>query len=240
MAHASMTADVAANLKTVQERIARAARKAGRDPNGILLVAVSKAVDAERIRAAVAAGVPALGENRVQEARQKIEALGRPVPWHLVGALQTNKAKDAVLLFDLIHSLDRVELGRELDRRAHAAGKVVDVLVEINVAGEATKAGVLADHLKDAMDAFARLPGIRVRGLMTMPPLAEDPEASRPWFRQLRELAALVRGWGFEGIEMTHLSMGMSADFEVAIAEGATIVRIGTAVFGPRPAKEPR
>lgn len=240
MAHASMTVDVAANLKAVQERIARAARKAGRDPNGILLVAVSKAVDAERIRTAVAAGVPALGENRVQEARQKIEALGRPIPWHLVGTLQTNKAKDAVLLFDLIHSLDRVELGRELDRRARAAGKIMDVLVQVNIAGAATRAGVLPDHLKDAMDAFARLPGIRVRGLMTMPPLAEDPEASRPWFRQLRELAALVRGWGFEGVEMTHLSMGMSADFEAAIEEGATIVRIGTALFGPRPAREPR
>lgn len=237
MAHASMTVDVAANLRAVQERIALAARKAGRDPSGILLVAVSKAVEIERIREAVAAGVPALGENRVQEARQKIETLGRPVPWHLVGTLQTNKAKDAVLLFDLIHSLDRVELGRELDRRARAAGKVMDVLVQVNVAGEATKAGALPDHLKDAMDAFARLPGIRVRGLMTMPPLAEDPEASRLWFRQLRELAALVRGWGFEGVEMTHLSMGMSGDFEVAIEEGATIVRIGTAIFGPRPAR---
>ncbi len=229
-----MTVDAAANLRAVEERIARAARKASRDPKGILLIAVSKAVDTDRIRQAIAAGVPALGENRVQEAKAKIQLLGRQVPWHLIGTLQTNKAKDAVLLFDLIHSLDRVELGRELDRRARAVGKVMDVLVQVNVAGEATKAGFLPDHLKDAMDALALLTGIRVRGLMTMPPPAEDPEGSRPWFRQLRELAALIRGWGFERVEMTHLSMGMSGDFEVAVEEGATMVRIGTAIFGPR------
>lgn len=229
-----MTVDVAANLRAVEERIARAARKASRDPKGILLIAVSKAVDTDRIRQAIAAGVPALGENRVQEAKAKIQLLGRQVPWHLIGTLQTNKAKEAVLLFDLVHSLDRVDLGRELDRRAQAVGKVMDVLVQVNVAGEATKAGFLPDHLKDAMDALALLTGIRVRGLMTMPPPAEDQEASRPWFRQLRELAALIRGWGFERVEMTHLSMGMSGDFEVAVEEGATMVRIGTAIFGPR------
>jgi hypothetical protein len=232
-----MSVDVAANLKAVQERIARAARAAGREPSEILLLAVSKTVDVERIRQAIAAGVPALGENRVQEAREKIGALGRPVPWHLIGTLQTNKAKDALLLFDLIHSLDRVELGRELDRRARSAGRIAETLVQVNLAGEPTKAGFHPEDLKGAMEALAPLTGIRVRGLMTMPPIAEDPEVSRPWFRQLRELAALVRGWGFERVEVTHLSMGMSADFEVAIEEGATIVRIGTAIFGPRPAR---
>ncbi|MBI4562905.1 MAG: YggS family pyridoxal phosphate-dependent enzyme [Candidatus Rokubacteria bacterium] len=229
-----MTVDVAANLGAVQERIARAARNAGRRAEEVLLVAVSKSVDAERIRQAIAAGVPALGENRVQEARGKISILGRQVPWHLVGRLQTNKAKDAVVLFDMIHSLDRVELGRELDRRSRALGKVLDVLVEVNVSAEATKGGFLPDRLKDALETLAPLAGIRLRGLMTMPPLSDDPEASRPWFRQLRELAAEARGWGLEGVEMTHLSMGMSGDFEVAVAEGATIVRIGTAIFGPR------
>ena len=229
-----MSGDVATNLRAVQERIARAARMAGREPREILLVAVSKTVDVERIRQAIAAGVPALGENRVQEAKPKIHTLGRQVPWHLVGTLQTNKAKDAVLLFDLIHSLDRVELGRELDRRARTAGKVVEALVQVDVAGEATKGGFHADELKGAMEALVPLTAIRVRGLMAIPPLEEDPEASRPWFRQLRELAALVRDWGIEGVEMMHLSMGMSADFEVAIQEGATIVRIGTAIFGPR------
>lgn len=229
-----MKVDVAANLSAVRERIARAARAAGRDPGEIVVVAVSKAVDTERIRQAIAAGVPALGENRVQEAKAKISLLGREVPWHLVGTLQTNKAKDAVLLFDLIHSLDRVELGRELDRRARSVSKVVEALVQVNLAGEATKAGFHPDDLKDALEALAPLTGIRVRGLMTIPPLAEDPEASRPWFRQLRELTALVRGWGLERVEMTHLSMGMSGDFEVAVEEGATMVRIGTAIFGPR------
>lgn len=229
-----MLEDVAANVRAVEARIARAARNRGRSPDEILLVAVSKAIDAERIRQAIAAGVPALGENRVQEAKGKISLLGRQVPWHLVGALQTNKAKDAVLLFDLIHSLDRVELGRELDRRARSVSKVIEALVQVNLAGEATKGGFPPDDLKNALEALAPLTGIRVRGLMTIPPLAEDPEASRPWFRQLRELATLVNGWGLDRVEMTHLSMGMSGDFEVAVEEGATMVRIGTAIFGPR------
>lgn len=229
-----MLEDVAANVRAVEARIARAARNRGRSPDEILLVAVSKAIDAERIRQAIAAGVPALGENRVQEAKGKISLLGRQVPWHLVGALQTNKAKDAVLLFDLIHSLDRVELGRELDRRARSVSKVIEALVQVNLAGEATKGGFPPDDLKNALEALAPLTGIRVRGLMTIPPLAEDPEASRPWFRQLRELATFVNGWGLDRVEMTHLSMGMSGDFEVAVEEGATMVRIGTAIFGPR------
>ncbi len=229
-----MSVDVAANVRAVEARIARAARNRGRSPDEVLLVAVSKAIDAERIRQAIAAGVPALGENRVQEAKGKISLLGRQVPWHLVGTLQTNKAKDAVLLFDLIHSLDRVELGRELDRRARSVSKVIDALVQVNLAGEATKGGFPPDDLKNALEALAPLTGIRVRGLMTIPPLAEDPEASRPWFRQLRELATFVNGWGLDRAEMTHLSMGMSGDFEVAVEEGATMVRIGTAIFGPR------
>ena len=229
-----MSVDVAANVRAVEARIARAARNRGRSPDEVLLVAVSKAIDAERIRQAIAAGVPALGENRVQEAKGKISLLGRQVPWHLVGTLQTNKAKDAVLLFDLIHSLDRVELGQELDRRARSVSKVIEALVQVNLAGEATKGGFPPDDLKNALEALAPLTGIRVRGLMTIPPLAEDPEASRPWFRQLRELATFVNGWGLDRAEMTHLSMGMSGDFEVAVEEGATMVRIGTAIFGPR------
>lgn len=203
-----------------------AAERAGRAPEAILLVGVSKLVDAERIRCAVAAGLPALGENRVQEAKEKIERLGRPVPWHFVGQLQTNKAKDAVRLFDLIHSADRLELGRELDRRARAAGKVVNVLVQVNLAGEATKGGFSPEELKGALEALAELPGLSVRGLMTIPPPVEEAEQSRGWFRRLRELRDEA------GLE--HLSMGMSDDFEVAVEEGATIVRIGTAIFGPR------
>ncbi|MBI3625382.1 MAG: YggS family pyridoxal phosphate-dependent enzyme [Candidatus Rokubacteria bacterium] len=218
--------DVAGNLARVRERLHRAAKRAGRAWGEILLVGVSKSIDAERIRSAVAAGLPALGENRVQEAKEKIGVIGRPVPWHFVGHLQTNKARDAVLLFDLIHSVDRLELGRELHRRAEAAGKVANVLVQVNVAGEGTKGGFSPQELKRALEALAALPALVVRGLMTIPPPVERAEESRGWFRRLRELRDEA------GLE--HLSMGMSADFEVAVEEGATIVRIGTAIFGPR------
>lgn len=218
--------DVAGNLARVRERLHRAAKRAGRASGEILLVGVSKSIDAERIRSAVAAGLPALGENRVQEAKEKIGLIGRPVPWHFVGHLQTNKARDALLLFDLIHSVDRLELGRELHRRAEAAGKVANVLVQVNVAGEGTKGGFSPQELKRALEALATLPALVVRGLMTIPPPVERAEESRGWFRRLRELRDEA------GLE--HLSMGMSADFEVAVEEGATIVRIGTAIFGPR------
>lgn len=226
--------DVAANLAAVRDRITRAAERVGRSPAEILLVGVSKTVEVERIRQALAAGLPALGENRVQEAKEKIEVLGRPVLWHLVGTLQTNKARDAVRLFDLIHSLDRPELARELDRRARTQGKVVEALVEVNLGGEATKGGVVPTELKAFFAEIASLEGVRVKGLMAIPPLVEDPEASRPWFRQLRELRDVAASWGVPGIELDQLSMGMSADFEVAIEEGATMVRVGTAIFGPR------
>jgi hypothetical protein len=216
--------DVAGNVARVQERIARAAMRAGRAPEEVLLVGVSKSVDVERIRRALAAGLPALGENRVQEAREKIGALGRPVPWHMVGHLQTNKARDAVLLFDLIHSVDRLELARELDRRA--AGRVAEILVQVNLAGEATKGGFAPDELKSALEALAGLSRLRVRGLMAIPPPVEHGEQARGWFRRLRELR--------DGAGLEHLSMGMSDDFEVAVEEGATIVRVGTAIFGPR------
>lgn len=219
--------DVAGNLARVQERIRRAAARAGRAPEEVLLVGVSKFVDPERIRAAVAAGLPALGENRVQEAKGKIEVLGRPVPWHFVGRLQTNKARDALLLFDLIQSVDRPELAQELHRRSVAAGRVVDVLVQVNLAGEATKGGFTPAELKRVLEALAGLPGLRLQGLMTIPPPVTDAEQSRGWFRQLAELRDEA------GLE--HLSMGMSDDFEIAVEEGATIVRIGTAIFGPRP-----
>ena len=230
----AMTVDVAKNLAAVRERIEAAAARAGRRAEEVLLIGVSKTVEVERIRQALAAGLPALGENRVQEAKAKIEALGHPVPWHLVGTLQTNKARDAVRLFDLIHSLDRPELSRELDRRARAQGKVVEALVEVNLGGEATKGGVVPTELKAFLAEIASLEGVRVKGLMAIPPLVEDPEASRPWFRQLRELRDVAASWGVPGIELDQLSMGMSADFEVAIEEGATMVRVGTAIFGPR------
>jgi pyridoxal phosphate enzyme (YggS family) len=221
--------DIRGNLERVQDAIARACGRAGRSPAEVLLIAVSKTVDVERIRLAVAAGVAALGENRVQEAREKIEILGRPVPWHFIGHLQTNKAKDAARLFDWIHSVDGIDLARELDRRARALGRTLDVLLEVNVGEEPQKSGARPDEIKPLRDAMAGLGALRVRGLMAIPPAAADPEQSRPHFRRLRELR--------DGLGLEHLSMGMSADFEVAVEEGATMVRVGTAIFGPRPAR---
>ena len=219
--------DIATNLERVRERLARAAERTGRRPDGVLLIAVSKTVDLERIRAAVAAGVTALGENRVQEAKTKIAELGRPAAWHLIGHLQTNKVRDALPLFDVIHSLDRLELAREIERRAAARGQVVDALLQVNVAAEASKGGVGPDAVGETLDTIGKLAHVRVRGLMTIPPEVERAEDSRPWFRRLRELA--------ERHGLPELSMGMSGDFEVAIEEGATMVRVGTAIFGPRP-----
>jgi len=223
------TEDVKTNLDRVRERVARAAARAGRRPDEVLLIGVSKTVDVERIRAAVAAGIAALGENRVQEAKGKIETLGHRVPWHLIGHLQTNKARDAVALFDVIHSVDRLDLAREIDKRAHTAGRIAEVLVEVNVAAEAQKGGVAPDDVAALLDAIGTLTALRVRGLMAIPPAVERPDDARPWFRALRTLA--------ERHGLKELSMGMSADFEVAIEEGATMVRVGTAIFGPRPAK---
>lgn len=218
--------DIRANLGRVQEAVARACARAGRSSDHVLLIAVSKTMDAERVRLAVAAGVAALGENRVQEAREKIEAVGRPVPWHLIGSLQTNKAKDAVRLFDWIHSVDRLELAQELSRRAHGAERTVSVLLQVNVGDEPQKGGVAPAEVKRLCDAVGGLPGLRVRGLMAIPPATPTPEDTRPHFRALRRLR--------DGLGLEHLSMGMSADYEVAIEEGATMVRVGTAIFGPR------
>jgi pyridoxal phosphate enzyme (YggS family) len=220
------------NVERVRERIGRAAERAGRPADSVLLVAVSKTVETAHIRAAVAAGVPALGENRVQEAKEKIAELGRPVPWHLIGHLQTNKVKDALALFDVIHSLDRLDLAREIDRRARASGRIADALVEVNVAAEPSKGGFAPDDVAPALEALAALDHVRVLGLMVIPPVAQHGEDARPWFRTLRGLA--------ERHGLKELSMGMSADFEVAIEEGATMVRVGTAIFGARPPRGSR
>lgn len=220
--------DISANLERVRERVARAAERAGRKPEDVLLIGVSKVVEIERIRAALAAGVAALGENRVQEAKAKIAELGRPVPWHLIGHLQTNKVKDALPLFDLIQSLDRLELAQEIERRACSLSRPVDTLLQVNIAAEASKGGFAPDAVGPALEAIARLsPHVRVRGLMVIPPEVERAEESRPWFRRLGEMA--------DKLGLRERSMGMSGDFEVAIEEGATIVRVGTSLFGARP-----
>ncbi len=219
------------NLQWVRERMARAAQSVGRDPREILLVAVTKTVAPERILEAVEAGVEDLGENRVQEARSKIEKLGRIARWHLIGTLQRNKAKYAVRLFDMIQSVDSVPLVEELEKRAAREGKVVPVLVEVKTSPEETKHGVEPQGVDALVDRILEAGHLVFKGLMTIAPYVEDPELARPSFRMLREIKERLEA---RGVPVEHLSMGMSGDFEVAIQEGSTMVRIGSAIFGPR------
>jgi PLP dependent protein len=225
---------IADNFKTVMNRIAAAALRANRDPASVRLVTVTKTVGIDNIREAVSAGATILGENRVQEAKEKIAQLGQIAGWHLIGHLQTNKAKYAVKLFDLIHSVDNLELAAEIDKQAAKIGKVQDVLIEVSIAGEAAKAGVGTDDAVSLVRRVAMLRSIRIKGLMTMPPYSDIPEDSRPYFKKLKELSAIIDRENIPGVSMAELSMGMSGDFEVAIEEGATLVRVGTAVFGER------
>ena len=225
---------VSENFKIVMDRIVSAAKRAGRDPSSVRLVVVTKTIDRDRIREAVASGAAILGENRVQEAKEKIEALGKVAGWHLIGHLQTNKAKYAVKLFDLIHSVDNLELAAEIDRQAAKIGKMQDILIEVNIAGEASKAGMAVKGAPALVREAARLKNISIQGLMTMPPYSETPEDSRPYFTVLRELAETIDKGNIPNVSMQELSMGMSGDFEVAIEEGATLVRVGTAIFGAR------
>ncbi len=222
-------------LASIQERIGEAARDCGRDPAEVRLVAVSKTHPAEAIEAAVRAGATILGENYIQEAREKIAGLGHlPVSWHFIGHLQRNKAKYAVRLFDLIHSVDSLKLARELDKEAGKQDKVQSVLVQVNISGEAQKSGAEAEQLHGLLAEMAKLKHLKVQGLMTMPPFFDQPEKARPYFRRLRELREALQQEDLAPIDLRELSMGMTGDFEVAIAEGATLVRIGTALFGSR------
>jgi pyridoxal phosphate enzyme (YggS family) len=225
-------------LEVVQARIERAARRAGRDPGTVTLVAVSKTVAVGRLRDAVACGCRVFGESRVQEALAKMEVMGARAPagveWHLIGPIQSNKAKSVVGRFSLLHAVDRLEVAERLDRVARERGTVQPLLLEVNVAGEATKHGFKPDDLARAAERMGALAGLRLLGLMTIPPPAADPEEARPHFRRLCRLAATVEALKIPGVSMKELSMGMSGDFEVAVEEGATMVRIGTALFGGR------
>ncbi|MGA2316489.1 MAG: YggS family pyridoxal phosphate-dependent enzyme [Thermodesulfobacteriota bacterium] len=219
------------NLLRVMERIEKAAQKVRRNPNEIKLVAVSKTVEAARIKEAIEAGVSILGENYIQEAQKKIEEIGRPISWHFIGHLQSNKAKYAIRLFDMVHSLDSIPLAEELNRRAEQADRVIKVLVEVNLSKEATKFGTDEEMVLNLAKRVQNLNHLSLEGLMTMPPYFDSPEMSRPYYIALRELKQrMVKA----GIPMKELSMGMSNDFEIAIEEGATYVRVGTAIFGPR------
>jgi pyridoxal phosphate enzyme (YggS family) len=222
------------NFLKVLERMDQAAGRTGRDLGEIKLVAVSKTIESARVQEAIEAGVTILGENYVQEAREKIERIGHGVQWHMIGHLQKNKAKYTVTLFDYIHSLDGISLAQEIDRRAAQKGIRVRALVEVNLSGEASKFGVGSEALMDLVRHVALLKHISIEGLMTMPPYFDEPEKARPYFIRLRELRDRIREEGIEGVRMDELSMGMSGDFEVAIEEGATMVRVGTAIFGER------
>jgi hypothetical protein len=222
-------------IDMIRQRIAAAARTSGRPASEVRLMAVTKSVDDRRIMQAIDAGVDMIGENYVQEARRKIELMGKSVSWHLIGHLQTNKAKYAVRLFDMIHSLDRIELARELDKRSRMSGVVTKALIEVNVSGEETKRGVAHRDALPLIREVSALENLSVQGLMTMPPWFDDPQEARPFFVALRELKKKVATENFPRVEMRELSMGMSQDYEVAVEEGATIVRIGRSIFGERP-----
>ena len=230
---------IAANVAAVCERIARAATRVGREPNSITLMAVSKTVDAERIKEAYAAGLRVFGENRVQEFEGKSAGLSelKDAEWHLIGHLQSNKAKKAAELFHAVDSVDSIRLAERLNQAATEAGKKLEVLIEIKVGQEESKAGIPLDapELEELLLAAPRLEHLTIRGLMTVPPFTEDPEGARPYFRLLRDLRDQIAARKLPAIQMDVLSMGMSHDFEVAIEEGSTCVRVGTAIFGARP-----
>jgi len=226
-------------IEQIRSRMRDAARRCGRDPESIRLVAVSKKVSAERVRQAIAEGIHVFGENYVQEARGKIDRLsGLGVSWHFIGHLQSNKARQAVALFDLIHSVDSLKLAHALNREAAKANKVQPVLMQVNIGRETTKSGVSASEANRLAREIGSLENLALQGLMAMPPYSDDPEKTRPYFTALKDLRDRLQG-GLDSdlknkIHLQELSMGMTADFEVAIECGATIIRVGTALFGAR------
>ncbi len=222
------------NISTLYKRISYAAMSSGRNPEDVKLVAVTKTVDIKKIQEAIDWGLKIFGESRVQEAKEKIERLSTAdyrlptISWHLVGHLQKNKAKIAVQLFDLIHSLDSAELAAEINRNAEKIGKTQKVLIQVKLSEEETKHGVAKEDLLDLIKAVSEMNNLKLEGLMTMPPFSDDPEMVRPYFKELRKLRDTIEKSGFA---LPELSMGMTNDFEVAIEEGATMVRIGTGIF---------
>jgi len=226
--------DYKKRLENVKDRINKAAFKCGRDPESIHLVAVSKTISANRVREAIMAGVTTLGESYVQEARNKFNVLGTfPVSWHFIGHLQSNKAKYAVRLFDLIHSVDTLKLAHELNQQANKVNKIQDILIQINISKESSKSGSDIQNAANLIKDILLLENLSVKGLMAMPPFFNNPEKARPYFTALRDLRDQIQKV-FPGVVLNELSMGMTGDFEVAIEEGATLVRIGTAIFGER------
>jgi pyridoxal phosphate enzyme (YggS family) len=227
-------ADVAANYARILERIRRAALEVGRDPSHVKLLAAAKAQNIELIHAAIEAGVKLIGENYVREAQEKKLLIREPIEWHMIGHLQRNKAKAAVEIFDLIESLDSIALAKELDRVGRNGGKKVRAFIEVNLAGEESKSGIARDQVLDLLKTVGDLSHVKIEGLMAVPPFRENVEEVRPYFRQLADLRAEFKQANIPNVDLHELSMGMTHDYTVAIEEGATIVRIGTALFGPR------
>ncbi len=229
---------IAENVAIIRNKMRSACLRVGRDPEDVRLVGVTKTVPPERVREGVDAGLTILGENYIQEAQGKVEALaGIHVSWHFIGHLQSNKAKIAARLFDCVHTIDSEKLARELDKQADKAGRRISVLLEVELGGENSKSGVEPETLVSLYRAASKLESLDVKGIMALPPFLDDPEEVRPYFRRLRELLDQLRDASSRPEDLTELSMGMSNDFEVAIEEGSTLVRVGTALFGSRPAK---
>ncbi len=220
------------NLEIINEKIKKAALKASRNPQEIKLVAVTKTATIEQIKEAISVGVKIIGENKVQEAKEKYQILSADIEWHLVGHLQTNKVKYAIEIFDFIHSVDSIKLAKEIDKRSLQFGMITNVLVEVNVSGEETKYGIKPEEVEPFLKEISEFSRTRVRGLMTIAPIAEDKEEVRPYFRKLRELFEKIKSKNIKNVKMDYLSMGMTEDFEVAVEEGANMVRIGRGIFG--------
>jgi len=220
------------NLEIINKKIKKAALRADRNPEEIKLVAVTKTATIEQIEEAIKAGVKIIGESKVQEAKEKYQIITADIEWHLVGRLQTNKVKYAVEIFDCIHSIDSIKLAKEIDKRSLQFGKITNVLVEVNVSGEETKCGIKPEEVEPFLKEISKFSRIRVRGLMTIAPIVEDKEEVRPYFRKLRELSKEIKSKNIKNVRMDYLSMGMSEDFEIAIEEGANMVRIGRGIFG--------
>ena len=230
--------DLAANLNSIQKRIAAACDRAGREANSVTLLAVTKSHPPEVVQEAAKLGLTFFGENRVQEAKAKIPLCPGNLRWHMIGHLQSNKCRDAVEFFKMIQSVDSLSLAQEINKRAEQAARTMPVLIEVNVAGEASKFGYQPERLLVELKDLNALPRIEIHGLMTVPPWSADAEKTRPHFRRLREIKTQCEQ--ILGAPLPHLSMGMSGDFEIAIEEGATMVRIGTELFGPRTKARPR
>ena len=222
------------NIAEIEQKIEEAAKKSGRKREGILLLAVSKTIDVPHIKQAVNCGLTELGENRVQEILEKYEPMGENVSWHLIGHLQTNKVKYIIDKVKMIHSVDSMKLAEEISRRAKQANVIMDILVEVNMAGEESKFGVSPEETLSLVQNIALLDNICIKGLMTVAPFVDNPEENRDCFRRMKQLLVDINEEKIDNVHMNVLSMGMSNDFEVAIEEGATIVRVGTSIFGKR------